>query len=58
MSDGMLLTVTEAAKKVGRSRGWFYTHALNEVESKWVGNQRFIVAASLERWINGQDDAA
>lgn len=53
----MLLTVTEAAKKLGRSRPWFYEYVLPHVETKRVGNVRYVVAASLERWINGQDAA-
>lgn len=58
MTEGMLLTVTEAAAKVGRSRKWFYTHALTEVETRWIGGRRYVVAASLDEWINGLDGAA
>lgn len=59
MTEGMLLTITEAAERVGRSRKWFYEHALPNVRTKWVGNVRYVIADSLDEWINrDQGDAA
>lgn len=49
--ESMLLTVTEAAARVGRSRTWFYAYALPHVESRWIGARRYVVAASLDEWI-------
>jgi predicted DNA-binding transcriptional regulator AlpA len=54
----MLLTITEAAEKVGRSRKWFYQHALPNVRTKWVGNVRYVVADSLDEWVNDAQDGA
>jgi hypothetical protein len=54
----MLLTIKEAAERCGRSRDWFYTHALSQVDSRWIGNRRYVVAASLESWISNGQDAA
>lgn len=51
MTEGMLLTITEAAAKVGRSRKWFYDHALAHVETRWIGGRRYVVAESLEQWV-------
>jgi hypothetical protein len=58
MTDGMLLTITEAAEKVGRSRKWSYQHALPNVRTKWVGNVRYVVADSLDEWVNDAQDGA
>lgn len=55
--DKMLLTITEAAARVGRSRKWFYEHALPHVDSRWIGPRRYIVAASLDAWVAGKDAA-
>ena len=53
----LLLTITEAAERVGRSRKWFYEHALPEVQTRWIGGRRYVVTESLDRWARGGDAA-
>ena len=54
---GELLTVTEAAARTGRSRKWFYEHALPNVDTRWIGGRRYVLAASLDAWIQGHEAA-
>lgn len=57
MTDLRLLTVTEAATELGRSRQWIYDHdLLAEVETRRIGGRRYIVADSLAAWIRHQSE--
>lgn len=58
MPDVRLLTVTEAAARLGRSRQWFYDNVLADVETRWVAGRRYVLSSSLDEWVRRGEDAA
>ena len=59
MTDQLLLTVTEAAKKVGGSPKTFRQQVLPHVQTRQLadGGYRYVVASSLIEWIERGDAA-